>query len=157
MLPRLQRALGVGGALLVLPGVLLGGGTALLVSGSAVVRAVLRITEGGLKSSVHRTSWEQAYLPFGGAQRSIAKLVVDGAAARIAEGMVAGALLLWMRGRPDMAQLTRSRGMLLALTLVGCVATWIVATLGISSRARHLQASRGDADVHTIGPPLPDS
>lgn len=156
-LPRLQKVLGVGGALLVLPGALLGGGVALLVTASAAMRAVMRITEGGLKSSIHRTLWEQAFLPYGRARRSVAKLLVDGGAARIAEGIAAAGLLLWVRSRPDMLRLTRENGMLLALTIVLLVASWLGVTFGWSRRAARLQASTPDADALAVMVPVPDS
>jgi hypothetical protein len=135
VLPRLQRTIGASGALLVLPGVLLGGGVALLASAAAVLRAALRVAEGGLKSSIHRTSWEQAFLPFDRGRRSIAKLIVDATGAPVAEGLTAGALLLWTRGASEAAQSARPSGALFAISVIGCTVLWLVATLGIRSRA----------------------
>ena len=60
-------------------------------------RSLLRVTEGGIKSSIHRSIWEQSFLPFDRAKRAIAKLLVDGAGVGLAEGMAAGALLIWLR------------------------------------------------------------
>jgi len=46
----------------VLPAALFGGATVVLLMGSLLARAGLRVAEGGLKSGVHRTTWEQAFL-----------------------------------------------------------------------------------------------
>lgn len=96
VMPRLQGLIGVHGSLLVLPGVLLGGTAVLLANASAAIRSALRIAEGGLKSSIHRASWEQAYLPLSRPQRVVAKLLVDGAGARLGEGLAAGLLFAWL-------------------------------------------------------------
>ena len=59
--------------------------------------AVLRVTEGGLRSSVHRSIWEQAFIPVDSSERSFVKIAVDGVGARIAEGIGAGALYVWVQ------------------------------------------------------------
>jgi ATP/ADP translocase len=64
---------------------------------SVLARSVLRVAEGGLKASIHRVNWEQAYLPLRQADRAAAKVLVDGAGARIAEGIAALMLLIWLR------------------------------------------------------------
>jgi hypothetical protein len=51
------------GSLLVMPGLLLGGIAAVLANASMFMLALVRVAEGGLKSSIHRVNWEQAYLP----------------------------------------------------------------------------------------------
>jgi ATP/ADP translocase len=58
---------------------------------------VLRVTEGGLRSSVHRSIWEQAFIPVDSSERSLVKIAVDGIGARIAEGIGAGALYIWIQ------------------------------------------------------------
>jgi AAA family ATP:ADP antiporter len=106
--PRLQKAVGVPGSLLVLPAAVLGGATALLASATLFAPSLVRAVEGGLRSSIHRVSWEQAYLSIDAAERARAKLVVDGMAGRLAEGAIALVLLVWLRfvvgGRPLVGQ-----------------------------------------------------
>jgi AAA family ATP:ADP antiporter len=97
LIPTLQRRLGVAGALFILPLILFGGATAVLVVGSGFALSFLRVAEGSLKSSIHRVSWEQAYLPLERAERAIAKLFIDGLGARIAEGAGALIVFLWLR------------------------------------------------------------
>ena len=97
VMPRLQHRYGIAGSLLVLPGALLGGTLALVGSASLFMRSLLRVTEGGLKSSIHRANWEQTYLPLDRATRVIAKLLVDGAGARVAEGLGAIIIVVWLR------------------------------------------------------------
>lgn len=154
VLPWLQRTVGPRGALLVLPGVLLGGGVALLASASVALRAALRVTEGGLKSSIHRTSWEQAFLPFDPGRRPLAKLIVDGGGAHAAEGLTAGVLLLWMRDGTEAAQLARS-GVLLAIGVVVCAGLWLRATMGIRAD-NDAPSSPPDGLFPAMAPLLPD-
>jgi len=154
VLPRLQRTVGASGALLVLPGVLLGAGVALLASAATVLRAAARVAEGGLKSSIHRTSWEQAFLPFDRGRRSIAKLIVDATGAPVAEGLTAGALLLWTGGASEAAQSGRPSGVLLAISVIGCTVLWLAATLGIRNRVGS-QNVGVESDMLSVACPLP--
>ena len=57
-------------------------------------RAILRVTEGGLKAAVHRSIWEQAFLSIDRKSRDVAKVIVDGMFARVAEG--GGAVCGWV-------------------------------------------------------------
>ena len=82
---------------MVLPFALVGGATFATAAATAFSRSVLRVTEGGLRSSVHRSIWEQAFIPVDSTERSVVKLVVDGVAARIAEAIGAVAILLWLK------------------------------------------------------------
>jgi ATP/ADP translocase len=95
--PKIQEKVGLRGGLMVLPVALIGGATFATAAATALSRSVLRVTEGGLRSSVHRSIWEQAFIPVASADRSTVKLVVDGVAARIAEVIGALAILLWLR------------------------------------------------------------
>lgn len=88
--PRLQDRLGVFGSLFVLPLTLLGLVTVLIPGGFTWSRSLLRITEGGVKASIHRSNWEQAYLGIQRPLRPLAKVLVDGAGARFGEGTAAG-------------------------------------------------------------------
>ncbi len=95
--PKIQDKVGVRGGLMVLPIALIGGATFATAAATALSRAVLRVTEGGLRSSVHRSIWEQAFIPVDPTERSTVKIVVDGVAARIAEAIGAFAILLWFK------------------------------------------------------------
>ncbi|HEY7715235.1 MAG TPA: hypothetical protein VIE90_12055 [Candidatus Binatia bacterium] len=95
--PKIQDKIGLRGGLMVLPIALIGGATFATAAATALSRAVLRVTEGGLRSSVHRSIWEQAFIPVDSLDRSTVKLVVDGVAARIAEVIGALAILLWLK------------------------------------------------------------
>jgi ATP/ADP translocase len=95
--PKIQDRVGVRGGLMVLPIALIGGATFVTAAATALSRSVLRVTEGGLRSSVHRSIWEQAFIPVDPTERSTVKIVVDGVAARIAEAIGAFAILLWLK------------------------------------------------------------
>ena len=94
--PRLQAKVGIGGALMLLPGALLGGLGLFAVWRIVQAQTMLRVVEGGLKSSIHRSMWEQVYLPIKRTFRDVAKVVVDGAVQRVAEGVGAAVLLIWL-------------------------------------------------------------
>ena len=95
--PKIQNRVGLRGGLMVLPLALIGGATFATAAATALSRSVLRVTEGGLRSSVHRSIWEQAFIPVDASQRSGIKIIVDGVAARLAEALGAAALLLWLK------------------------------------------------------------
>ena len=95
--PKIQDKVGLRGGLMVLPIALIGGATFVTAAATALSRSVLRVTEGGLRSSVHRSIWEQAFIPLDSAERSSVKIAVDGIAARIAEAMGALGILLWLK------------------------------------------------------------
>ena len=95
--PRIQDKVGLRGGLMVLPLALIGGATFATAAATALGLSVLRVTEGGLRSSVHRSIWEQAFIPVDSTDRSSVKIAVDGVAARIAEALGAVAILLWLK------------------------------------------------------------
>ena len=95
--PKIQDKAGLRGGLMVLPLALIGGATFATAAATAFSRSVLRVTEGGLRSSVHRSIWEQAFIPVDSGDRSAVKIAVDGIAARIAEALGAVAVLLWLK------------------------------------------------------------
>ena len=95
--PKIQDKIGVGGGLMVLPFALIGGAGFASAAATAFSLAVLRVTEGGLRSSVHRSIWEQAFIPIDSSERSLVKIAVDGVGARIAEGIGAFALYIWVQ------------------------------------------------------------
>ncbi|HWP57037.1 MAG TPA: hypothetical protein VNL14_04000 [Candidatus Acidoferrales bacterium] len=94
--PWIQDRIGLRGGLMVLPLALIGGATFVTAAATALSRSVLRVTEGGLRSSVHRSIWEQAFIPVDAPERSFVKLVVDGIGARFGEIIAAGAVLIWL-------------------------------------------------------------
>src|SRR6185295_17553278 len=127
--PKIQDKVGLRGGLMVLPVALIGGATFVTAAATALSRSVLRVTEGGLRSSVHRSIWEQAFIPVDSSDRSIVKLMVDGVAARIAEAIGAVVILLWLksavpRGIIDMPLDTRWMSWLILAT----VASWLIIT-----------------------------
>jgi ATP:ADP antiporter, AAA family len=128
LIPPLQRRVGVVGALFVLPMMLFGGATALLLAGSAFTLSFLRVTEGSLKSSIHRVSWEQAYLPLERAERAVAKLFIDGLGARLAEGTGAVIVSLWLREAVAGGGLARTSPAWIGWLLLGIVVSWLVLT-----------------------------
>ncbi len=64
VMPRVQRSLGIVGSLMVMPAMLLGGAVLVSLSAGLAARGALRVTEGGLKASIHRANWEQAFLHY---------------------------------------------------------------------------------------------
>jgi hypothetical protein len=161
LMPRLQRAVGVHGSLLVLPAALLGGAaallaTAILATATFAAPALLRITEGGLRTSIHRANWEQAFLPVERAQRAAAKLLVDGAAARVAEGLAALLMLVWLHIAVAEGDLLGRDTSFFAYLLVGSSLAWVVVTRVLG---RRLAASgvASDAAEQRLDIPLPDT
>jgi len=94
--PKIQEKLGLTGGLVILPIALLGGSAFTVVAATTLSRSVLKVTEGGLKASIHRPLWEQAFIPIQSTERSVGKMLVDGIAPRIAEGIGAMILFLWV-------------------------------------------------------------
>jgi len=135
-MPRLQRSIGVAGSLLVMPAALLGGAVLAAFSAGLVVRGALRVTEGGLKASIHRASWEQAFLP-AGADRDVAKLVVDGMGAHLGEGLIAVLLYLWIGGLLGAQPAGEGAGAWLGWLLVPSVGLFLVTTALLAPALRH--------------------
>lgn len=154
LLPALQRRIGLSGSLHVLPATLLFGAASLLASASLSMRSLLRVAEGGLKASIHRVSWEQAFLPLGQAQRAAAKVLIDGAGARVAEGL--GALLLWawlalvVRG----ASLEGRDVSWITWVLLGAAVLWVFATRRLAAGLGLQAVAAPDAALVV---PLPDT
>lgn len=116
--PMIQDRIGLRGGLMVLPLALIGSASFATAAATALSRSVLRVTEGGLRSSVHRSIWEQAFIPVDPNQRSSVKIFIDGIAARLAEALGALALLLWLRGLAQQEALP--------MPLDTRVVTWII-------------------------------
>ena len=127
--PRIQDRVGLRGGLMVLPVALVGGATFATAAATALSRSVLRVTEGGLRSSVHRSIWEQAFIPVDSTDRSVVKIVVDGVAARIAEALGAIAILLWLKQAvPDGVIAMPLNTSWMAWATLVTVAVWLVIT-----------------------------
>jgi ATP/ADP translocase len=127
--PKIQDKAGLRGGLMVLPLALIGGATFATAAATALSRSVLRVTEGGLRSSVHRSIWEQAFIPVDSSDRSFVKIAVDGIGARIAEAIGAVAILFWLKQAvPDgMISMPLNTGWMAWATLV-TVAAWLLIT-----------------------------
>ena len=127
--PKIQDKIGLRGGLMVLPFALAGGAAFASAAATAFSRSVLRVTEGGLRSSVHRSIWEQAFIPVNSGDRSTVKLVVDGVAARIAEAIGALVILVWLKqaasgGTIDVPLDTRW----MSWVVLATVAAWLLIT-----------------------------
>ena len=75
--PRLLERLGVGGALTVLPIVVLATTLGFLLTGAAIAVIALRLGDGGLRHSVHRVASEILFLPIAHEHRDAVKPIVD--------------------------------------------------------------------------------
>lgn len=157
LLPPLQKRVGLLGGLLVLPLALLGGTSTLLANASIAVRSVLRVMEGGLKSSVHRVSWEQAYLPLSRAQRSLAKLLVDGAGARVAEGLGALIVYVWIQAFMVRRNPSAQDVGWVTYALLLAAALWLWLTRAIRDPLRAAVASADAESEFRLDIPLPDT
>lgn len=145
--PLIQSRFGVGGALLVMPIALFGAASAVTVTATIVGRAVLKVTESGLKAAIHRTAWEQAFLPLSREARGRAKALIDGAAARMAEGLTALGLFLWMW----LGDVEVPSQLVLSVGTVAVLFGWISLTL----RVRRFGVDESQEVVEAVR--LPDS
>jgi ATP/ADP translocase len=127
--PKIQDKVGLRGGLMVLPLALIGAASFATAAATALSRSVLRVTEGGLRSSVHRSIWEQAFIPLDSSERSAVKLAVDGIGARIAEIAGAVAILLWLKQTASQGSLPMplDTSWLVWFTLI-TVAIWLIIT-----------------------------
>lgn len=91
-LPWLQRKLGLGGSLVLVPVVVFG--AASLFAIRVLSCLAVRIVEGGLKSSLYRSSWEQSFTLMTSNVRTAAKVLIDGLASRLGEGIAAAGLMI---------------------------------------------------------------
>lgn len=128
--PKIQDRVGLQGGLLILPIALLGGATFVSVAATALSRSVLKVTEGGLKSSIHRSIWEQAFIPVDSTERSFVKMFVDGIGARVAEGIGATALFIWLSGM-EMTDPAMLNTQWMAWVLLVTAVLWLLLTRGV--------------------------
>jgi len=157
LMPRLQKGLGVHGSLLIMPVALLGGAAVLMTNTSLLMRSGLKVTEGGLKASIHRANWEQAFLPVGRAQRTAAKLIIDGAAARLAEGLAAIALYVWLVTVVGEGSLVgRSTGWI-TWSIAGTAGAWLGLSWWLRRHAMALETAAPREASFRVAIPLPDT
>jgi ATP/ADP translocase len=135
--PKIQDRVGLRGGLMVLPLALIGAASFATAAATALSRSVLRVTEGGLRSSVHRSIWEQAFIPLDSTERSAVKLAVDGIGARIAEIAGAVAILLWLKQAASQGGLPMplDTSWLVWFTLA-TVAIWLIITQKLSIQVK---------------------
>jgi ATP/ADP translocase len=135
--PKIQQKIGLRGGLMVLPFALVGGATFVTAAATAFSRSVLRVTEGGLRASVHRSIWEQAFIPVDSAERSSVKIAVDGIAARIAEAIGALAILFWLRRAAPNGVITMPLDThWMSWALLATVAVWLTITQRLGAQTK---------------------
>ena len=135
--PKIQDKIGLRGGLMVLPIALIGGATFATAAATAFSRSVLRVTEGGLRSSVHRSIWEQAFIPVDSTERSTVKIAVDGVAARVAEAIGALVILLWLKQAvPDRIIKMPLDTRWMSWVLLVAVVAWLLITQKLSAQIK---------------------
>jgi ATP/ADP translocase len=146
--PTIQDKVGLRGGLMVLPLALIGAASFATAAATALSRSVLRVTEGGLRSSVHRSIWEQAFIPLESTERSAVKLAVDGIGARIAEIAGAVAILVWLKQAASEGGLPMplDTSWIVWFTLV-TVAIWLVITQKLRTQVKE---EAGEAKVTSV-------
>jgi len=149
--PKIQDKVGLRGGLMVLPIALIGGASFATAAATALSRSVLRVTEGGLRSSVHRSIWEQAFIAVDSTERSAVKVAVDGIGARIAEAIGAITVLLWLRtvsadGHLPMPLDTRW----MAWFTLATVAAWLLITQRLRVQVKKEHGELGVTAVQSV-------
>jgi ATP/ADP translocase len=149
--PKIQDKFGLRGGLMVLPLALIGAAGFVTAAATALSRSVLRVTEGGLRSSVHRSIWEQAFIPLESTERSSVKLAVDGIGARIAEILGAVVILVWLKQAASQGELPMplDTSWMVWLTLAA-VAIWLVVTQKLRIQAKKEAGETGVPSVQDI-------
>ncbi|MCI0414234.1 hypothetical protein L0222_15755 [bacterium] len=100
--PRIQTRFGLRAGLAILPLALLGVSAFAGTMAAVLSRSLLKLTEGGIKASIHRSLWEQVFLPLTEEERSPVKILVDGIGIRFGEMIGAGIMLMWLHWKlPD--------------------------------------------------------
>jgi AAA family ATP:ADP antiporter len=117
--PRLLAKLGVGGALMVLPMILVSTSLGFALTGTWLAILALKLGDGGLRHSLHRVSSEILFLAVPATVRDGAKPVVDAIAQR--GGQAAAALIVFAAGALGFG------AQLLAAITAAAGAGWLVA------------------------------
>lgn len=149
--PVLQHFVGVRGSLLVLPVALAAGSVATIVGGAGLGYFALRVLEGSLKSSVHRSNWEQTYGPLSPSERSVVKVLIEGLGVRMAEGLAGLVIVVWLL--LVARQVVAATPQLLNLTLVVGVIGWLISSLVLFRSIGSLADSLNDLPVESCGHP----
>ena len=122
---RLVRRLGVAGATVVMPTLLLGGGVAsLLAPGALVPVMATRLGDGALRYSLNRVATELLYLPLPANVRTRAKGLIDSVLTRVVQAATAGLLFA-------LAAASMLSPRLLSAILVAFCAVWAVTASGM--------------------------
>lgn len=155
--PKIQAKLGIGGGLMILPFALVGGAGFASAAATAFSLSVLRVTEGGLRSSIHRSIWEQAFIPVDSSERSLVKIAVDGVGARVAEGLAAFGLYFWVQqvapgGNPAGPLDTRWMAWLTLATVLA----WLFFTQRLRAQLRQPATAEAEAEVEVDCARFPD-
>ncbi len=154
IVPRIQNSIGVHRSLLILPSGLLAALASMILSPTGFTRSLLRLIEGGLKSSVHRANWEQTYITLPSEQRPVAKLLVDGGGARLGEGLAAGLLQAWLGA--SAAGMQAMNPFWITVAIAGGLVVWIAVTASLGRPLRECAALQSGADLR-LDVPLPDT
>ena len=144
--PKIQDKIGIGGGLMILPFALVGGAGFASAAATAFSLSVLRVTEGGLRSSIHRSIWEQAFMPVDSSERSLVKIAVDGVGARIAEGIAAPVFFWVQRVAPggNLSGPLDTRWM--AWLTLATVMVWLVVTQRLRAQVKQSAPAAGKAE-----------
>jgi AAA family ATP:ADP antiporter len=142
--PKIQDKVGLRGGLVILPFALLGVSTFVIAAATALSRSVLKVTEGGLKASIHRSIWEQAFIPLQSGERSIVKMIVDGIGPLIAQGIGATLLFLWLM-RVDVADPSSLNTGWMAWVVLLTIPIWLLLTRNLHLEFTQVQSVREGA------------
>ncbi len=137
--PRLFARLGVAGALVVLPLIVVGGALGFAATGATVAILVLKLGDGGLRHSLHRVGSEILYLPVPDPVRDGSKPVADAIGHR--GGQALAALIVF-----GTAALDGARTLATVTAVVGTA--WLVALLVV--RRAYVEQFRGMLRAATI-------
>jgi len=145
----LLRRLGVSRVFWVLPVLLAVGALGFAATGALLPILLVKLVDGSLRHSLHRTGIELLYLPLPGRLRDRHKVTIDGAGARGGQAIASVALLagMWL-GLP----LTD-----LALLVAGAVALLLISVIAIKRHYVELfrrQLREGTVEIHAETPEL---
>jgi ATP:ADP antiporter, AAA family len=138
--PRLLERLGVGGALFVLPALVLVTAFGFAATGAVLAVIALKLADGGFRHSVHRVAGEILFMPLEPSARDVAKPVIEAVGQR--GGQAAAALLTLA-----IAAVT-TRTCVLAILVVAMAALWL-ATMAMTRRA-YVHQFRATLDANEI-------
>ncbi len=137
---RLLERLGVGGALAVLPVIVVATALGFVASGSAIALIALKLGDGGFRHSVHRVTTEILFMPLVSAVRDVAKPFVEVLGQRGGQAIAALLTFLVASG----ASGTWMLGVMTAI--IGSL--WLVAT--VLTRIAYVQQFRATLDAREI-------